>query len=474
MTWINTLTESDARLERQQPLIVRLIEAVDRLDPERLEQVWNAPHQTNITVEESLIRAGLADEHQIARAYSEHYLLPIFDPPPEETPPVDFQVASLLPARLCREHLIAPLADDGTTLDVAIFSPDSLWLAEDLRLLCGRHMRPLFTPLSVIEKLLNLLYEDDSAESRARWKGDAGKADLVAGPRGTPPKLDDSTIDLGDEVLDFGDEIVDLGDELLAPPIEALGLNPRQQADLTATIESPHGLVLLTGPPHSGRSTTLQSCLTFLNKPNICTIDAQEAAKLTVASALRTWLRQDPDIVAVDEIRDSQTAQICLRAALTGHFVVSTLHSDDALSAVARLAELDVEAGPLAETLRGIVSQRLVRRLCVTCRSPHKVAGRVARRYGLSEGTTAYRAVGCAECGGTGYRGSLPIFEVIPIDDEIRQLIRQRASIEALQRAAVMAGMPLLPDSMADAVAAGLTSFEEAMSVPPRRDRRSH
>ncbi|WP_164103006.1 GspE/PulE family protein [Candidatus Laterigemmans baculatus] len=448
MTWINTLTESDARLDRGQPLIMRLIEAVDRLDPERLEQVYNAPLQGNVSIEESLLRAGLADEHQIARAYSDHYLLPIFDPPPEEAPPVDRQVASLLPAQLCREHRIAPLADDGTTLDVAIFSPDSLWLADDLRLLCGRHMRPFFTPLSVIEKLLHLLYPTTPGEAPASWKRDAA---AVQGK--SPPTLPPTRP---------------------LPPLESLGLSPRQRADLSAMLSSPHGLVLFGGPRRSGRSTSLQSCLKFLDKPNVCTIDAQEADRLTVASALRAWLRQDPDVVAVDQIRNGQTAQICVRAALTGHFVLSTLECDDAFSAVSRLAELEVDAGSLAETLQGLVCQRLVRRLCSSCRSPQKAVGRMARRYGLSEGVTVYRPVGCGDCDGTGYRGLLPIFEVIRVDPPFSRLIRQQSSLETLQRGAIAANIPLLPDSMAEAIAAGLTSFEEAMSIPPRRDRRGH
>ena len=150
-----TLTKS-----QHDPLIIRLLQSIDALDPERLQELWSAPNRDEVTIEESLLRNGLANERQIAEAYAQHYLMPVFDPPSETPPPVDPVIAKILPSRLCRDHLIAPLSDDGQTLEVAIFAPESLLLADEIKLLTGRQMRPLFAPLSVIERLLSVLYEE--------------------------------------------------------------------------------------------------------------------------------------------------------------------------------------------------------------------------------------------------------------------------------------------------------------------------
>ena len=159
---------------RQDPLIIRLLQSTDALDPERLEEIWNSPSKNEVTIEESIVRCGLADERQIAEAYADHYLLPLFDPPDDSPPPVDPAIAAVLPSRLCRDHLIAPLSDDGQTLEIAIFAPDSLLLADEIKLLTGRQMRPLFAPLSVIERLLARLVRRGHMD-QFRFQHDIGK-----------------------------------------------------------------------------------------------------------------------------------------------------------------------------------------------------------------------------------------------------------------------------------------------------------
>ena len=193
--------------------------------------------------------------------------------------------------------------------------------------------------------------------------------------------------------------------------LTGLGLDQRQATDMVESIRSPHGLALVTGPTGSGKSTTLYACLNLLNEPrhNICTVEDPVEYKfkgmnqvqvkaqvgLTFSSALRAFLRQDPDIIMVGEVRDQETAEICLRAALTGHFVLSTIHTNDALSAVTRLQDMGIEPFLLSCTLRVLEAQRLVRRLCPKCKERYEVDEVLAARHNLIVGETLYRPKGC-------------------------------------------------------------------------------
>jgi type IV pilus assembly protein PilB len=263
--------------------------------------------------------------------------------------------------------------------------------------------------------------------------------------------------------------------------LTSLGLDERQSKDLIESIQMPHGLMLVTGPTGSGKSTTVYSCLNLVNAPdtNICTVEDPVEYKfdgmnqvqvktqvgLTFAGALRAFLRQDPDVIMVGEVRDQETAQICLRAALTGHFVLSTLHTNDALSAVARLQDMGVESFLLASTLRALEAQRLIRRLCKECKEAHECGADTARRYGLSPGDTLFRPKGCDNCRGLGYRGRVGVFEVVRITSRMAELIQSRATLSDLRQAARDQGMKLLSDSALDKVRAGETSLEEALTV---------
>jgi type IV pilus assembly protein PilB len=260
-----------------------------------------------------------------------------------------------------------------------------------------------------------------------------------------------------------------------------LGFDQRQTKDLCESIEMPHGLMLVTGPTGSGKSTTLYACLTRLNKPdvNICTVEdpveykfsginqiqVKSQVGLTFASALRSFLRQDPDIIMVGEVRDQETAGICMRAALTGHFVLSTLHTNDALAAVNRLQDMDIDAFLLASTLRVLVAQRLIRRLCQKCRESYECDEETAQRVGLEPGQQLFRPAGCRECRDVGYRGRVGVFEVIRITEKMGNLIQAKTPLPDLRKAATTQGMNLLYDSALEKVTAGFTSLEEALSV---------
>jgi type IV pilus assembly protein PilB len=268
-----------------------------------------------------------------------------------------------------------------------------------------------------------------------------------------------------------------------AIPIEltGLGFDERQSKDLIESIQMPHGLMLVTGPTGSGKSTTLYACLNQLNEPdtNICTVEDPVEYKfkginqvqvktqvgLTFAGALRAFLRQDPDVIMVGEVRDQETAGICLRAALTGHFVLSTIHTNDSLSSVNRLTDMGIEPFLLASTLRVLEAQRLIRRLCKECREPYECDPQTAKLHGLEAGEKLYRPKGCDLCRGSGYKGRVGVFEVVRITPRMASLIQSRTPLPELRAAAREQGMKLLLDSGMDKVRSGVTSLEEVLTV---------
>ena len=263
--------------------------------------------------------------------------------------------------------------------------------------------------------------------------------------------------------------------------LTGLGLDNRQSEDLSIAIRNPHGLLLVTGPTGSGKSTTLYTCLNLLNESgtNICTVEDPVEYKfrglnqvqvksqigLTFAAALRAFLRQDPDIIMVGEVRDPETAQICLRAALTGHLVLSTIHTNDALGAIMRLRDMGIEPFLLASTLRAVQAQRLMRRLCPECRVPYDCDPATARRYHLEPGERLYRPGACDRCRGQGYRGRVGVFEVIRITPELGNLIQADVPLAELRSAAAQSGVKMLFESALDKARQGLTSLEIALSL---------
>jgi general secretion pathway protein E len=261
--------------------------------------------------------------------------------------------------------------------------------------------------------------------------------------------------------------------------LDGLGLPQTAVAGLAAELDRPHGIVLVTGPTGSGKTTTLYAGLRRMDsaRRKILTVEdpveymldgvnqiqVKPAIGLTFAHALRSFLRQDPDVILVGEIRDGETARVAIQAALTGHLVLSTLHTNDATGAIPRLIDMGVDSYLLASTLGGILAQRLVRTLCRHCRQPYRLDRDEAHNFGLPEETPVHRAVGCPACGGTGYRGRTAIAEWLPVDDRIAGLIRHGAS--GAEIAAAAQGMtPLLQDGLRR-VSAGETTLEEVLRV---------
>jgi general secretion pathway protein E len=278
--------------------------------------------------------------------------------------------------------------------------------------------------------------------------------------------------------------LLNRSDALLSLP--KLGMSDTHLTMMEQALHSPHGIVLVTGPTGSGKSTTLYAGLMSIDRSNrnVLTIEdpieyqlqdvgqmqVQSKIGVTFAAGLRSILRQDPDIVMIGEIRDLETAEIAIQASLTGHLVLSTLHTNDALAAIVRLQDMGVEPYLVASSLILVQAQRLVRRLCPHCRQPRDVREDDAPLLGVDTTFFAaapqlYDAVGCEQCMQTGYRGRIGIYEVAPVSDAIRTLIHEHAGLSALRRQALNEGMTGLRQDGARHVLAGETTVDEVLRV---------
>ncbi|TET34430.1 MAG: pilus assembly protein PilB [Planctomycetota bacterium] len=263
-----------------------------------------------------------------------------------------------------------------------------------------------------------------------------------------------------------------------------IGLRPRDLELVQTIIKKPNGIILVTGPTGSGKTTTLYSALNYLNEddvkiittedpveydlPGICQCPIMDEIGVTYAACLRSILRQDPDIILVGEVRDLETAQIAVQASLTGHIVLTTLHTNDAPSAVTRLLDLGVDNFLIAATLEAIVAQRLVRKICLNCRTPYQPGEEELYELGLSpadvEGKEFYFGEGCRDCNGTGYSGRTALFEIMICEEQVRQMIMEDHSTAQLRELAIgAAGMRTLRDTGLLAIYDGTTTIEEVV-----------
>ncbi|WP_179505176.1 MULTISPECIES: type II/IV secretion system protein [unclassified Sphingomonas] len=261
----------------------------------------------------------------------------------------------------------------------------------------------------------------------------------------------------------------------------ALGFDADLAEAVRQAVHRPHGIMLVTGPTGSGKTTTLYAALACLNGverklltvedpieyrlPSVVQAQVQPAIGFTFAAALRSFLRQDPDVIMVGEIRDGETARIAVQAALTGHMILSTLHTNTAAGAVTRLADMGVEPFLLASVLAGVLSQRLVRRLCSACAVPYPADAALCARLGLPAGTTLKRPTGCERCRGSGYAGRVALFEYLPVTPALERLILQSADTTAMEACADAQGRRSLLADGGRKAALGLTSAEEVLRV---------
>ncbi len=262
-----------------------------------------------------------------------------------------------------------------------------------------------------------------------------------------------------------------------------LGLKPAELKQFDHILKNPHGILLVTGPTGSGKSTTLYTALSELNTEdvNIITVeDPVEAnidginqvqvnnkANLTFASALRSILRQDPDIIMIGEIRDQETASIAVQASITGHLVVSTLHTNSSASTITRLADMGLETYLIADSIVGVIAQRLVRRLCPHCKRPKMATAEELELMGYKPGEEVqiYEPCGCSQCDNKGYKGRIGVYEIMEMTPELKYVISKGGTAEAIKEQAMKDGMHTLRMSASEYVQEGITSFSEMMKV---------
>jgi len=265
------------------------------------------------------------------------------------------------------------------------------------------------------------------------------------------------------------------------PTLESLGFQEDITNNLYKLLNHAHGMILVTGPTGSGKSTTLHACLQHIATPdkniitvedpveynadNISQIQVNTKVGLTFAAGLRSILRQDPDIIMVGEIRDSETADIALRSALTGHLLLSTLHTNDATSSLSRLMDMGIENFLISSTLLGVLAQRLTRKLCIHCKEATRLSPSVTEEIGIPSEKLYFKAAGCKECDFTGYKGRQAIGELFIIDDDVKEMMKDGFNDHQVREAMKKNGMNTIADKLKEMLLTGDTSYEEAIRV---------
>lgn len=338
-------------------------------------------------------------------------------------------------------------------------------------------MKPPKKAQASISSRIKIMAELDIAEKRVPQDG---RIKIKIGGRDVDIRVSILPTTHGEKIvmrlLDTSKVLLDLGD---------LGFGKKHLSTMQQVLSLNHGIFLVTGPTGCGKTTTLYACLSKINSrelniitvedpveiqlPGIGQIQVNPKVDLTFASGLRSILRQDPDVIMVGEIRDLETAEIAIQASLTGHLVFSTLHTNDAISAVTRLVDQGVEPFLVSSSLVAVMAQRLVRVACSECKESYKPSPQELGNIGITEAqaakTTFYRATGCAACSSTGYLGRAGIYEILPIDAVLRNLILKSADAATLKKAAISRGMKTLRDDGALKILDGTTTIEEVLRV---------
>src|SRR5256712_562364 len=361
------------------------------LSAERLAEL-RAKATPGRTLWEALVAEKIASDQQILSALSTRFRLKLAD-----VSTIDPKVREGVPERLPRRYRVLPLRITDSFLEVATANPFDLDAEKALAFATAREIRPLLAAPSRIAEKLDEMYRPEKALDKM-LQGMEGSADLVLHPAAQ-----------GEKVV-----IRVLDSRATVKSLDSLGLNPVESEHIRGLLESHEGIILVTGPTGSGKTTTLYSCINQIKSegvnivtvedpveyrmPGIVQVQVQEKAGLTFASALRSILRQDPNVVLVGEIRDRETAQIAVQASLTGHLVLSTLHTNDAANAVTRPPDIGVEAYKIAAALRGVIAQRLMRKLCPTCKQVWMEAPAERLKKWLPKEAPLYLAAGCPDC----------------------------------------------------------------------------
>src|ERR687887_82329 len=422
---------------------------------------------------EVLVERGVLTPDQLARVVAERFGVDQLDLGIFK---VDMSAANLLPASSAKRYGAVPVkVIDDRTLLVAMIDPGNVLAIDDISLMSGYEVRAAVAAEQDINALIQRLNALDEVVV-AEAIDDEDGAEVVDVRVATLPLVGGESAVM--RVLDKDGAVIDL---------DKLGMVDPERERFVKAFTRPHGAVLVTGPTGSGKTTTLYGALQMLHTPekNIITIEdpveyelsgikqmqVNTKAGLQFATGLRSMMRADPDIIMVGEIRDRETAQIAVEAALTGHLVLSTLHTNDAPGAVARLIEMGIEPFLVGSAVDCVVAQRLARLLCEECKRRTTITADVMRANGFNVGLDleAYEPVGCARCGGSGYRGRIGLYEVMWVSDTIRALAVAREPAETIAHAAVHEGMMRLREDGLEKVRRGLTSIAEIARVAGTR-----
>ena len=553
--------------------------AQDLLTRETLKKAEQEAHAERIPLTDILIMRNYAPFAAIAAIMEKRFAITAVD---VLHAPIEDQALALFSENVIRKYTVLPYMKKDDGIQVIMADPVDIMTLDDLQMLSGQRIEPLYAPKYQIADRIELLFtsdeeEKDSSEALSAIITEAeDNLEIVSGEQGgvedllksinetpviritnkilleaikrgasdvfvepwektmrircrvdgileefkSPPKSMANSIvsrikvmselDIAERRLPqdgrfkikyqkrevdfrvsilptcFGEKVClrVLDKTAQAQNIDKLGFHPDELERIKKCAERPHGMLLVTGPTGSGKTSTLYSVLNYLDAPgkNITTVEdpveymmyginqvnVRESVGLTFAGALRSILRQDPDIIMIGEIRDFETMDIAIKAALTGHLVLSTLHTNDACSAITRMVNMDIEPFLISSSVLMISAQRLVRRLCPDCKRPYDGANDVIEQYRLRElvpEPTVYKPSGCATCRDTGYKGRMVITEVLLISDAVKALVMEGVPIAVVKAKAREEGMSTLRESGMRKVAEGQTSIEEILRV---------
>lgn len=426
-----------------------------------------------------------------------------------------------IPVSHVLSEVVQELDEAAVSLDENLSDPDDEMSVEQLRELSGVapvvRLSNLLLADAIREKASDIHIEPGRENVRVRYRVDGMMRDMMLVPRPVQACLTSrikimANMDIAEKrqpqdgrislVVDgkhydlrvnslpslFGEKIVMrvLDRTSISVDFNKLGMLNETMMMFEKMIGHPYGFILVTGPTGSGKSTTLYSALSRLNSglnniltiedpieydlPGLTQVNVNTKAEMTFAAGLRAMMRQDPDVIMVGEIRDKETAVIAVEAALTGHLVLSTLHTNDAPGAIARMIDMGVEPFLIASSLLGVVSQRLLRSICSECKEEYTPDQESLKRLGIDDmvvnsSQKFYRGAGCVKCKHSGYKGRIGVFELMPMSDEIRNLILQRAPSHLIRAAAKAAGMVTMRDDGVKKILLGLTTLEESIRV---------
>src|SRR5438093_1303492 len=428
-----------------------------------------------------LLRLNLVAEEQLLGSLSRQYGVPSIAVSQLE---IDPEALNLVPAQIAKKHAVLPIKRVGNMLTLAMADPTDVFALDNVAFMTNLQILPLVASEVAIREAIERHYEGQTS----------GITDIVSELNsGASPDVE--VVDEGDEAAtkidvfelkESADEapVVKLVNKVLADAIQK-GASDIHWESFEKVIRQPYGMILITGPTGSGKTTTLYSAIHTINSPehNIMTaedpveynlkgvnqVQINEGVGRTFASALRAFLRQDPDVILVGETRDLETAQTSIRAALTGHLVFSTLHTNDSPSTIARLIDMGVPPFLVASSLLLVLAQRLGRKICKDCKEPYEVDEESLLPYGhvltgLGK-TQFYKGRGCAACNFTGMKGRIALYEVMPVSQELRDMVLRSASTSELRQVAQSQGMKTLRQAGLLKVIEGVTTVEEVLRV---------